>query len=61
MRYVRMPIEVESPEEYGYGKHPLQSLRKLDRRPRRFSASASTIPDLTLLYGEHRGSEALRR
>jgi aspartate/methionine/tyrosine aminotransferase len=59
MRYARMPIEVESPEEYGYGKIRFnlsessiadQSLRSLDL----------TIPDLTLLYGEHRGSEKLR-
>ncbi len=59
MRYVRMPIEVESPEEYGYGNIrfnlsessiPDQSLRSLNL----------TVPDLTLLYGEHRGSERLR-
>ncbi len=59
MRYVRMPIEAESPEEYGYGNIRFnlsessiadQSLRSLDL----------TIPDLTLLYGEHLGSGRLR-
>lgn len=59
MRYRRMAIEVESPEELGYGniRYNLsessiadQSLSSLGLRP----------PDLRLLYNEHRGAAALR-
>jgi aspartate/methionine/tyrosine aminotransferase len=60
MRYVRMPIEVESPEEYGYGRirYNLSESSITDQRVSDFNL---TIPgDLTLLYGEHRGSDVLR-
>ncbi len=59
MRYVRMPIEVESPEEYGYGKirNNLSESSIVDQS---LASLGLTIPDLTLLYGEHRGSERLR-
>ncbi|CAG7959816.1 unnamed protein product [Penicillium salamii] len=59
MKYVRMPIEVESPEEYGYEKIKFnlsessiadQSLASLDLK----------IPNLTLLYNEHQGDRELR-
>ena len=59
MRYVRMPIEVESPEEYGYGRIRY-NLSESSITDVRLSDLKLTIPDLTLLYGEHRGSEALR-
>lgn len=59
MRYVRMPIEVESPEEYGYGniRYNLSESSIVDQS---LSSLGLSIPDLTLLYGEHRGSERLR-
>jgi aspartate/methionine/tyrosine aminotransferase len=59
MRYVRMPIEVESPEEYGYGRIRY-NLSESSITDVRLSDLRLTIPDLTLLYGEHRGSEKLR-
>jgi aspartate/methionine/tyrosine aminotransferase len=59
MRYNRMPIEVESPEEYGYGniRHNLSESSIADQS---LSGLGLTVPDLTLLYSEHRGSTALR-
>jgi aspartate/methionine/tyrosine aminotransferase len=59
MRYVRMPIEVESPEEYGYGliRNNLSESSIVDQS---LASLGLRIPDLTLLYGEHRGSERLR-
>lgn len=59
MRYVRMPIEVESPEEYGYGniRNNLSESSIVDQS---IGSLGLTIPDLTLLYGEHRGSQRLR-
>ena len=59
MRYVRMPIEVESPEEYGYGliRYNLSESSVADCS---LSSLGLTIPDLTLLYGAHRGSDRLR-
>jgi len=59
MRYVRMPIEVESPEEYGYGniRNNLSESSIVDQS---IGSLGLTVPDLTLLYGEHRGSERLR-
>jgi aspartate/methionine/tyrosine aminotransferase len=59
MRYARMPIEVESPEEYGYGRIRY-NLAESSVADRSLSDLKLSIPDLTLLYGEHRGSEALR-
>lgn len=59
MRYVRMPIEVESPEEFGYGKirYNLSESSIADQSLRSLGLA---VPDLTLLYPEHRGSKALR-
>lgn len=59
MRYVRMPIEVESPEEYGYG-NIANNLSESSITDQTIAGLGLTIPDLTLLYGEHRGSHALR-
>lgn len=54
-----MPIEVESPEEYGYGaiRYNLSESSVADNR---LSDLGLTVPDLTLLYTEHRGPEGLR-
>jgi aspartate/methionine/tyrosine aminotransferase len=59
MKYARMPIEVESPEEYGYG-NIRNNLSESSITDRKLSDFGLTVPDLTLLYGEHRGSAALR-
>jgi aspartate/methionine/tyrosine aminotransferase len=59
MRYARMPIEVESPEEYGYGRIRY-NLAESSVADQKLSDLKLSIPDLTLLYGEHRGNEALR-
>ena len=56
MRYVRMPIEVESPEEYGYGKIRY-NLSESSVADHSISSLGLTIPDLTLLYNGHRGSD----
>jgi len=54
-----MPIEVESPEEYGYG-HIRNNLSESSIGDRSLSDLGLAIPDLMLLYGEHRGSPRLR-
>lgn len=59
MRYVRMPIEVESPEEYGYARIRY-NLSESSVADQRLSDLGLNIPDLPLLYGEHRGRERLR-
>lgn len=59
MRYVRMPIEVESPEEYGYGAIRF-NLSESSIADQSLGSLGLTIPNLTLLYGEHRGAERLR-
>ena len=59
MRYVRMPIEVESPEEFGYARIRY-NLSESSIADQTLSDLGVAIPDLTLLYTEHRGAEALR-
>lgn len=59
MRYVRMPIEVEAPEEYGYGRIRY-NLSESSITDQTLDSLGLTVPNLTLLYNEHRGSEALR-
>jgi aspartate/methionine/tyrosine aminotransferase len=59
VRYVRMPIEVESPEEYGYGNIRF-NLSESSIADKKLSDFGLTVPDLTLLYCEHRGPEGLR-
>ena len=59
MRYVRMPIEVESPEEYGYGNIRF-NLSESSIADQSLVSFRLEVPNLTLLYGEHRGSPALR-
>ncbi|MGA9797022.1 MAG: pyridoxal phosphate-dependent aminotransferase [Rhizomicrobium sp.] len=59
MHYKRMPIEVESPEEYGYAliRNNLSESSVTDRT---LSGLGFAIPDLALLYAEHRGNAELR-
>lgn len=59
MRYVRMPIEVEAPEEYGYDKIRY-NLSESSVADAMLADLQLTIPNLALLYGEHRGSSRLR-
>lgn len=59
MRYVRMPIEVEAPEEYGYGRIRY-NLSESSITDQTLASLGLTVPNLTLLYNEHRGGEALR-
>jgi len=54
-----MPIEVESPEEYGYGKIRF-NLSESSIADKRLSDLKLTVPDLNLLYCEHRGATGLR-
>jgi hypothetical protein len=54
-----MPIEVESPEEYGYARIRY-NLSESSVADQKLSDLGLTIPDLPLLYGEHRGRERLR-
>lgn len=58
MKYVRMPIEVESPEELGYGaiRYNLSESSVTDRRLAEFDIDLS---QLTLFYGPHRGDPRL--
>lgn len=59
MHYTRMPIEVESPEEYGYG-NIRNNLSESSIADQTLGSLGIEIPDLNLQYGEHRGSERLR-
>jgi aspartate/methionine/tyrosine aminotransferase len=54
-----MPIEVESPEEYGYSRirHNLSESSIADRK---LSDFGLTVPDLALQYNDHRGAPGLR-
>src|SRR5260221_2190917 len=54
-----MPIEVESPEEYGYARIRY-NLSESSVDDQRLSDLGLTVPDMPLLYGEHRGRERLR-
>lgn len=59
MRYARMLIEKESPEEYGYDRIR-NNLSESSIADQHLSDIGVTFPDLKLLYGEHRGDPALR-
>ena len=58
MKYVRMPIEVESPEEFGYDRIKY-NLSESSVRDRTLSEVGIGLSDLLLLYGEHRGHRGL--
>ncbi len=59
LRYERMPIEVESPEEFGYGRI-LYNLAESSISDQSVGDLGLQIPDLKLLYNDHRGSPELR-
>lgn len=59
MKYARMAIERESPEELGYG-NIRYNLSESSIRDRRLSDFNIALPDLLLFYGEHRGDPELR-
>jgi len=60
MRYSRMPIEVESPEEFGYGNIRF-NLSESSIADQSLADFGLLVPDgLVLLYGEHKGSPELR-
>ncbi|MEZ4449798.1 MAG: pyridoxal phosphate-dependent aminotransferase [Nannocystaceae bacterium] len=61
MRYRRMPIEVESPEEVGYGsiRHNLAESSMRDRTLAELGLDLD-LSHLLLCYGDHRGHPGLR-
>ncbi len=59
MNYVRMTIEKEAPEEYGYDKIKF-NLSESSIADQKLSDIGIKLPDLTLFYGEHRGEGQLR-
>ncbi|OJJ36106.1 hypothetical protein ASPWEDRAFT_111958 [Aspergillus wentii DTO 134E9] len=60
MEYNRMPIEIESPEEYGYDKIKY-NLSESSIADQTLGSLGLQVPDLKLLYNEHKGSTSLRR
>lgn len=60
MQYVRMPIEVESPEELGYSTIQ-NNLSESSVTDQSLSDLGLVLPDMKLLYNEHRGCEPLRK
>ena len=59
MRYRRLPIEIESPEERGYGTIR-NNLTESSVRDLRFADLGVDLADLVLCYGDHRGDPSLR-
>lgn len=59
MKYVRMPIEIESPEEQGYDTIRF-NLSESSMRDRRLSELGLRLDDVLLAYGVHRGAPGLR-
>src|SRR5215475_14448718 len=61
MRYRRMPIEVESPEQLGYDTitNNLSESSVADRRLSDLGLDLA-LDDLLLCYGDHRGEPSLR-
>jgi aspartate/methionine/tyrosine aminotransferase len=59
MKYKRMPIEVESPEEMGYEKISY-NLAESSVRDIYFKDLNINLDELFLCYGEHRGDSKLR-
>lgn len=58
MKYVRMPIEVESPEEFGYDKIKY-NLSESSVRDRTLGELGIELGDMVLFYGEHMGHKGL--
>lgn len=59
MKYQRMPIEIESPEEQGYDTIRF-NLSESSMRDRRLSDLGLNWEDQILAYGPHRGAPSLR-
>jgi aspartate/methionine/tyrosine aminotransferase len=59
MKYVRMPIEIESPEEQGYDTIRF-NLSESSMRDRNLSELGLDTNDLVLAYGAHKGAPGLR-
>src|SRR5436305_2554744 len=61
MRYRRMPIEIESPEQLGYDAiaHNLSESSVADRRLSDLGVDVD-IDSLVLCYGDHLGAPVLR-
>ena len=59
MKFTRMPIERESPEEFGYGKID-NNLSESSIRDLSLADLGIALSDLTLFYGSHRGEGRLR-
>jgi len=59
MKYRRMPIEIESPEERGYGNLRC-NLTESSVRDVRFGDLGIDLDELVLAYGDHRGDPLLR-
>jgi aspartate/methionine/tyrosine aminotransferase len=59
MRYTRMPIEIESPEQMGYDtiKNNLTESSYTDKL---LNLSSVKLDEILLCYGDHRGHEKLR-
>jgi aspartate/methionine/tyrosine aminotransferase len=55
-----MPIEIESPEEYGYDKIKY-NLSESSIADQSLDSLGLNIPNLTLLYNEHQGDSHLRK
>lgn len=60
MKYVRMPIELESPEELGY-ERIRYNLAESSVRDRTFSEIGLNLSDEVLCYADHRGKPQLRK
>lgn len=62
MRYKRMPIEIESPEQMGYDRirNNLSESSYTDALLRDIGDLSTVLKDLVLCYGSHAGHEELR-
>jgi aspartate/methionine/tyrosine aminotransferase len=59
MRYRRMPIEIESPEGYGYENIEF-NLSESSYTDQRLDELGISVQDLLLYYGDHKGKPELR-
>jgi len=62
MQYKRMPIEIESPEQLGYGsiRNNLSESSYTDALLSEIGDLGATLKDLVLCYGSHEGHDGLR-
>ena len=60
MNFVRMPIEIESPEEFGYEKIKF-NLTESSISDAKISDLNVDLGDLVVAYGDHRGHRQLRQ